>query len=123
MKLNQEEMQNEFFRLHKGEIGKVNILFAPHHGRESGQVPADFLAELNPDIVVVGNAPAENLESSYKYYGNERTITQNSARDILFDCHDNQIDVYTSRDCDNLPKALKKFPNITCMYYRGSINI
>lgn len=119
----EEGMQKEFFRLHKGEIGKVNILFAPHHGRESGQVPADFLAELNPDIVVVGNAPAENLESSYKHYGNERTITQNSARDILFDCHDSQIDVYTGKDCDNLPKALKKSPFITGVHYRGSINI
>lgn len=119
----EEGMQKEFFRLHKGEIGKVNILFAPHHGRESGQVPAEFLAELDPDIVVVGNAPAEYLETSYKHYGNERTITHNSAGDILFDCHDSQIDVYTGYDCENLPKALKKNPYITDVHYRGSISI
>lgn len=117
------KMQEEFYKLHKGRMGKVNVLFAPHHGRESGQVPTDFLAELNPDIVVVGNAPAENLETSYKHYGNERTITQNSANDILFDCHDSQIDVYTGKDCDNLPKALKKNPYIAGVCYRGSINI
>lgn len=116
-------MQEEFFKQHKGIIGRVNVLFAPHHGRESGQVPAGFLKELNPDIVVVGNAPSENLETSYGYYGNERTITQNSAKDILFDCHDDVIDVYTGTDCDNLPKILKKNYFIKDVQYRGSISI
>lgn len=119
----ESKMQREFYKHHKGEIGKVNVLFAPHHGRESGQVPEDFLAEMNPDIVVIGNAPFGDLETSYKYYGNERTITQNSAGDIMFECHDNIIDVYTDTDCDNLPVALKKNPSIKSDCYRGSLSL
>lgn len=114
-------MQKEFYNHHKGEIGKVNILFAPHHGRESGQVPEDFLAELNPDIVVIGNAPVEDLKTSYQYYGSERTITQNSARDIMFDCHDKQVDVYTGQDCDNFPVVLKVDNSIQAEQYRGTL--
>ena len=114
-------MQKEFYKNHKGEIGKINVLFAPHHGRESGQVPQDFLSELNPDIVVIGNAPAENLESSYKHYGQDRTITQNTSRDIMFECHDKQIDVYTGNPCDNLPKVLKKDNADNGIYYRGTL--
>ena len=119
----EEGMQEEYYKLHKGEIGKINVLFAPHHGRVSGQVPTEFLKELNPDIVVIGNAPAKDLETSYEHYGSKRTITQNSAKDILFDCHDNVIDVYTGTECDNLPECLKKNPFIQSGQYRGSINI
>lgn len=114
-------MQKEFYKQHKGEIGKVNVLFAPHHGRESGQVPDDFLTELNPDIVVIGNAPVDDLKSSYTYYGTERTITQNSSRDIMFDCHGNQVDIYTGFDCDNLPAVLKNDKTITDNQYRGTL--
>ena len=81
------------------------------------------MKELNPDIVVIGNAPAKDLETSYEHYGSERTITQNSAKDILFDCHDNVIDVYTAADCDNFPECLKKNPFIESKQYRGSINL
>lgn len=116
-------MQEEYHKHHKGEIGKVNVLFAPHHGRESGQVPKDFLNELNPDIVVIGNAPVDDLKSSYKYYGSERTITQNSSKDILFECHDKQIDIYTGEACDNMPVVLKNDETITGEHYRGTLYI
>lgn len=34
------------------ELPKTNILFAPHHGRESGQVPKKWLDKMEPSIIV-----------------------------------------------------------------------
>ena len=40
---------------------EVDILFAPHHGRDSGKVPTDILKKVNPTIIVIGEAPSENI--------------------------------------------------------------
>lgn len=45
---------------------EVDILFAPHHGRDSGKIPEDVLRKLNPKIIVIGEAPSEDLN----YYNN-----------------------------------------------------
>lgn len=71
---------------------KIDILFAPHHGRESGKVSSNVLDRLNPKIIVIGEAPSENLN----YYNNYNTITQNSAGDITFVCEANIVHVYIS---------------------------
>ena len=71
---------------------KVDVLFAPHHGRESGRIPSDVLEEIEPQIVVIGEAPSKYLD----YYSGYNTITQNSAKDIVFDCESNRIHVYCS---------------------------
>ena len=70
---------------------KVDILFAPHHGRESGKVPESWLDKLKPEIIVIGEAPSKNLN----YYQDFNTIKQNSAGDILFDCITNKVHIYT----------------------------
>jgi len=74
------------------DLPKVSILFAPHHGRESGRVPNSLLQQLAPKIVVIGEAPSENLD----YYSGYNTITQNSAGDILFLCEGDNIRIYVS---------------------------
>ena len=73
---------------------EVDILFAPHHGRDSGKIPEDVLRKLNPKIIVIGEAPSEDLN----YYNNYNTITQNSAGDITFECEDNKVHIYVSSD-------------------------
>lgn len=70
----------------------VDILFAPHHGRDSGKVPEDVLKILNPKIIVIGEAYSKDLN----YYQGYNTITQNTAGDITFECLDNLIHVYVS---------------------------
>lgn len=55
------DMQTEFYEQYKSMIPKVNILFAPHHGRESGKVPTDLLSALDPEIIVIGDAPSEHI--------------------------------------------------------------
>ncbi len=74
----------------KVTITKTNILFAPHHGRTSGKVPREWLDRLNPDLVVIGEAPSEYLD----YYRGYNIITQNSAGDVLFDTATGKIHIY-----------------------------
>src|SRR2546425_3283845 len=64
------------------DLPAVDVLFAPHHGRDSGKVPESMLAKMSPKIIVVGEAPSEDLN----YYQGHNTITQNSAGDILLEC-------------------------------------
>lgn len=74
------------------ELRKTNILFAPHHGRDSGKIPKELLEQINPDIIVIGCAPCEHLD----YYPDYLTITQNSAGDITFNCEDGRVDISCS---------------------------
>ncbi len=74
------------------QLSAVDILFAPHHGRDSGRIPASMLEQLSPKVIVVGEAPSDYLH----YYPDYNTITQNSAGDISFDCHGTWADVYVS---------------------------
>lgn len=61
---------------------KVDILFASHHGRKSGTIISDWLKEMEPKIIVIGEAPSGHLN----YYPDYETITQNKAKDITFHC-------------------------------------
>ncbi len=76
------DIENVFLEKIKDEIDwvKVDILFAPHHGRESGKIPSDLLELLDPHVIVIGEAPSEHLN----YYTGYNTLTQNSTGDIVF---------------------------------------
>ena len=86
------DLETDFMEKIKDEISwpDVNILFAPHHGRDSGKIPKSILDEMDPKIVVVGHAPSKNLN----YYGDYNTITQNSAGSIYFECVSNWVHIY-----------------------------
>jgi beta-lactamase superfamily II metal-dependent hydrolase len=73
-------------------IPKIDILFAPHHGRDSGKIPEEYLQILEPKIIIIGEAPSEHIN----YYSNYNTITQNSAGDIIFSISNGVIDIYVS---------------------------
>ncbi len=74
------------------ELPPVDILFAPHHGRESGKIPESMLQDLNPRIIVIGEAPSQHLN----YYQSYSTITQNSTGDIHFECRESKVHIFTS---------------------------
>lgn len=100
------------------QLSKVNILFAPHHGRDSGKVPQSMLDILDPDIVIIGEAPAENLN----YYKGYNTITQNSAGDITFVNDGKEIHIYVSNK--NYKVSYLKNKNKTDYnYYLGTLEI
>jgi len=98
------------------ELPRVDILFAPHHGRDSGKVPSKWLEQLDPQIIIIGEAPSENLN----YYQGYNTITQNSAGDIIFDCVGDQTHIYVSSETYSVSflndKKKNKFDN-----YIGSL--
>lgn len=73
---------------------KVDILFAAHHGRNSGRVPHAILDQLKPRIIVIGEAPSRHLH----YYGGYETLTQNSAGDITFECETGKVHIFASED-------------------------
>jgi beta-lactamase superfamily II metal-dependent hydrolase len=75
-------------------LPSVDILFAPHHGRTTGSVPTKWLEQMSPQIIVIGEAPAEHLN----YYQGYNAITQNSAWDITFECRTGKVDVFVSND-------------------------
>ena len=88
------DLETDFMGKIKDEISwpYVDILFAPHHGRDSGKIPKSILDQMSPKIVVVGEAPSEKLN----YYRDYNTITQNSAGSIYFECVANWAHIYVS---------------------------
>lgn len=90
------DLETDFMESISNELNlpKTNVLFAPHHGRDSGKVPAKILESISPDIIVIGEAPSEHLN----YYQNYFTITQNRARDITFKNENGAINVYCSNE-------------------------
>jgi len=70
----------------------ADVLFAPHHGRDSGKIPEAILKKISPRMIVIGEAPSDNLN----YYDQYKTITQNTAGDIAFKCDGSNVDIYVS---------------------------
>lgn len=71
---------------------EADVIFASHHGRSSGRIPNDILEKIKPKIIIIGEAPSENLD----YYTGYETITQNTAKDIVLICEDNTADFFVS---------------------------
>ena len=90
------DLEKDFMEQMKDAVEwpEVHILFAPHHGRDSGKVPEDILKKLNPKLIIIGEAPAEHLN----YYQGYNTITQNSAGDIVFECTSGKVHVFVSSE-------------------------
>lgn len=116
------DMETDFMEKIKDEVlfPKINILFAPHHGRESGKVIKEWLDQMKPDIVVIGECPSEHL---YYYPGYHR-ITQNSAGDILFDCNNDEVDVYVSTRDYSVDFLQNKYKSSKDgLHYLGTLNL
>lgn len=80
---------------HKEKIKDIDVLIAPHHGRDSNRDWA-FLDVLKPKLVLIGNASSEHLNyDKYRKYG--KLITNNQACDVILNINSNQeIDVYVT---------------------------
>ena len=90
------DLEHSFLEKVKDKIDwpEVDVLFAPHHGRDSGKVSSDVLKKLNPSLIIIGEAPSKNLD----YYSGYNTITQNSAKDIVFDCDTGKAHIFVSAE-------------------------
>jgi beta-lactamase superfamily II metal-dependent hydrolase len=74
------------------ELPSVDILFAPHHGRD--RVPPSWLSQSDPQIIVLGSADSEHLE---RYEGRNH-ISQRRAGDITFECESGKTHIYVSNE-------------------------
>ncbi len=90
------DLETDFMEKIKDEISLPNadIIFAPHHGRSSGKLPSKWLDEISPKVIVIGEAPSDQID----YLSGYNTITQNTAGDIIFNCKKNIVDVYVSNN-------------------------
>jgi beta-lactamase superfamily II metal-dependent hydrolase len=90
------DLETDFMEMIEDEAywPDIDILFAPHHGRDSGKIPESILSAMNPRIIVIGEAPSQHLN----YYGSYNTITQNSAGTIAFECADDCVHIYVSNE-------------------------
>lgn len=119
------EMQKTYYNTCKDRIPKVDILFQPHHGRSTGAVPDELLYAIDPQIIIIGNAPSKHID-----YGDSRkTITQNTAGDLTFFNEGSYIHIYSQNKVNNLPDNLEQLfdksfkPNYESMYYCGSLRV
>lgn len=99
-------------------LEKTTIVFASHHGRDSGKIPDSWLEKLDPQIIVIGEAPSRHLH----YYTGYKTITQNRAGDITMELVENKVHFYVSNETykrsDLKNEGADTFPN-----YIGSIEV
>ncbi|MGB6103082.1 MAG: MBL fold metallo-hydrolase [Pusillimonas sp.] len=89
------------------ELSKTTIVFASHHGRSSGKIPNSWLEKLDPQIIIIGEAPSRHLN----YYTGYRTLTQNSAGDITIDTDGEKVHFFASEEdysVDHLDKDPSK---------------
>lgn len=100
------------------DLSRVDIVFAPHHGRKSGKIPNSWLDKLKPRIIVIGEAPSRHLH----YYSGYKTITQNQAGDIVFDCVSGKVHIYVSNP-DYSVDFLDDEEKSDFSYYIGTLNI
>lgn len=114
------DLETDFMESIEDELNlpPVHVLFAPHHGRDSGKIPATLLEKMSPKIIVVGEAPSEHLH----YYPDFNTITQNTAGDIVFACEGSKVHVFTSNEyeADFLVNENRAFDG---MHYVGTLNV
>jgi len=74
---------------HSDKVKNIDILFAPHHGRDSGR-NFDFLKSLTPTVTLFGNASSKHL--AYTKYPGIR-ITNNQAGYVILDVSEGQIEI------------------------------
>lgn len=115
------DMESDFLEKIKDKIDfpRADVIFAPHHGRNSGKIPKDILDEIEPKIIIIGEAKSDYLN----YYSDFDTITQNTTKNIVLDCTSGRIDVYTENKFDNdfLEYEGNKTKLSTGERYRGTL--
>lgn len=116
------DLETDFMESIEDDVSleKVDILFAPHHGRDSGKVPRSWLDKLKPKVIVIGEAPSKNIN----YYQGFNTIKQNSAEDILFDCVEDKVHIYVKSRSYKEKFLLKENEmNKYNLYYLGTLRV
>jgi beta-lactamase superfamily II metal-dependent hydrolase len=89
------DLETDFMERVKDELTdlpEVDILFAPHHGRDTP--PKDWMKQLNPQVVVLGEADEEHLDP----YTGCTKMRQSRAGDLTFECASGKTHIYASKN-------------------------
>jgi beta-lactamase superfamily II metal-dependent hydrolase len=88
------DLETDFMERIKDEIvlPEVDILFAPHHGRDTP--PQKWLDEMDPQVVILGEADEEHLDP----YTGFNKMRQGRSGDLTFECNTAKTHVYASKD-------------------------
>ncbi|MXZ94961.1 MAG: MBL fold metallo-hydrolase [Acidimicrobiaceae bacterium] len=115
------DLETDFMKAIEDEVDlpKVDLLFAPHHGRKSGRVPKAWLNDMEPKIIIVGEAPSTDLE----YYQGYNTITQNTAGDIVFECEEGEVHIYVSSEGYSVDFLVDKNRPSNDGHYIGTLDV
>jgi beta-lactamase superfamily II metal-dependent hydrolase len=101
------------------KLEKTTVVFASHHGRQSGKIPDSWLKKLDPQIIVIGEAPSRHLH----YYTGYSKITQNKAGDIMMECIGDKVHIYVSNPNYGLHKDFDDEGQSSYDNYIGSITV
>lgn len=115
------DLETDFMEKIKDELvlENIDILFAPHHGRDSGKVPKELLDKLQPKVIIIGEADSSKLN----YYNGYNTITQNSAGNIIFECESNKIHIYVGNSNYKATFDLEDEAKTTFENYIGTLSV
>lgn len=115
------DMETDFMNLIIEDIvlPEIDILIAPHHGRDSGKVPKKFLEQMKPKVIIIGEAPSDELN----YYQGYNTVTQLTAKDITMDCGTSKVHFYSSSDSYKVDFLTNEKLGNTLGYYIGTLNL
>jgi beta-lactamase superfamily II metal-dependent hydrolase len=102
------------------DLSKTTIVFAAHHGRDSGKIPNAWLKKLDPQIIIIGEAPSRHLN----YYTGYSTVTQNRTGDITMDVTGDKVHFYVSNtEYSNDALTDEGLSDSGGMKYVGSITV
>jgi beta-lactamase superfamily II metal-dependent hydrolase len=88
------DLETDFMERIKEELTdlpQVDILFAPHHGRDTP--PKEWMKQLCPQVVVLGEADEEHLDP----YTGCTKMRQSRAGDLTFECVGGKTHIYASK--------------------------
>ncbi|AEI52158.1 ComEC/Rec2 family competence protein [Runella slithyformis] len=89
-----DDSWNYILNNYRQDVSNVDVLFAPHHGRDSSR-DYSFLKVLKPRLTLFGNADSKHL--AYNCYPGPPTgirITNNQAGYVILDVNESRLIVY-----------------------------
>lgn len=84
-------------KVHGDEVADVDLLIAPHHGRDSGR-SYEFLDVLRPTLTFFGNARSEHLAYSAWRNRGLSYVTNNQANCMIVDANQTPMVLYVTHE-------------------------
>ena len=82
---------------HRDEVANIDLLIAPHHGRDSGR-SYDFLDVLKPSLTFFGNARSEHLAYDAWYRRDLPIVTNNQANCMVVNACETPMKLYVTNE-------------------------